>query len=87
MALLANSVVAVPVAGDVMPHSKRQLPQQGIPRSPTLPKQMSIPMLLSNPGLVKDMQPLVDAQYTNTSGRFMGTAEACKCGASKLHGG
>ncbi|TLD36045.1 DNA repair and recombination protein [Venturia nashicola] len=78
LALLASSVVAMPVAGNFMPHPKRQLPQQGIPSNPPIPKQMSMPLILAKPGLMKDIQPLVDAQVKNASGRFMGTPEAYK---------
>lgn len=82
MALLASSIVAAPLAGDVVPYQKRQTALPGQPGAPPIPKQFSLPALLKNPSLLKEIQPLLDSQNkSGSAGRFMGTPEACKFGA------
>lgn len=85
MALLASSVVAAPLAGDV---EKRQAALPGQPGAPPIPKQFSLPALLKNPSLLKEIQPLLDSQNkSGSAGRFMGTPEACKFGGVQPHYG
>lgn len=72
-----------------MAHQKRQTATgSGTFGGQPIPKQISIPTILLNPSLLKDMQPLLDAQKKGTTaGRFMGSPEACKFGAVRPRGG